>query len=299
MKDRPIAAAGELKAKPINELESLPEDSIGGVYPQPPPPPLAPHRKKSAVLDRTIRVNTAAARTVSGKSSLSSNRTGKILLWIVIACTLLCGVVVSTVLVVHKQKEEKRREKEILRRTRSIRLRHEIQRRNIPLPPGECPPEMVWISTGDSQKGFCIDVYEFPNKKSAIPVNVTVSEDAEKLCSKVGKRLCTKKEWIKACRGQKNFLYPYGEMYNPTKCVTKPGSSEAPPVQRSGSWTECRTDTGIYDMSGNMAEWVEEGTLMGGSGALSGESTSCIAEGGGGEPTYYGTRCCISPAIQH
>lgn len=295
MKDRPVAAAGELKAKPINELESLPEDSIGGVHPPPPPPPSIPQRRKPAHLDKTIRINTKTKPDSGRNSGLKSNSFRKLLVWTLVLGSLLSAGVVSTVLVVQKREEKRRRDKEVQRRIKSIRLKHELRRRNIQLPPGECAPNMAWISLDGPHTGFCIDVYEFPNKKGELPATVSDSEEAKNLCSSSGKRICTKKEWQRACAGSDNRLYPYGYKYDPSKCVTKPDSSEALPVQPSGSLTECRTPEGIFDMSGNMAEWVEGGALMGGSGDLSGKAGSCNAETGGSESAYYGTRCCTSP----
>ena len=163
-------------------------------------------------------------------------------------------------------------------------------------PPGKCPEGMVWISW--KTQGFCIDVYEYPNQKGRRPKVVGDPKRAQAICAEAGKRLCTAAEWRRACGGPMLLPYPYGERFNPSKCPARARGGPPVPVQASGSWTECRSPEGVCDMSGNMAEWVSEGLLVGGSGMLTGTQVSCTAQGGAGQPAYYGTRCCLSPAAE-
>src|SRR5690606_20372255 len=43
----------------------------------------------------------------------------------------------------------------------------------------------------------------------------TLSETA---CRNAGKRLCTRDEWVRACRGEGNTKYPYGDEYQEGSC---------------------------------------------------------------------------------
>ena len=48
---------------------------------------------------------------------------------------------------------------------------------------------------------FCMDRYEFPNRKGEVPATCASWADAKAICGHVGKRLCGEKEWEAACRG--------------------------------------------------------------------------------------------------
>jgi sulfatase modifying factor 1 len=116
----------------------------------------------------------------------------------------------------------------------------------------ECPPDMGAI-------GFvCMDRYEAPNIEGANPMVMQSAVDAIVWCGARGKRLCTEWEWEWAC-------YQTGEpcrndqqwMEWDRKMVSSPSEVErlwqgAP----SGSYPECRTPSGIYDLRGNVEEWV-------------------------------------------
>ncbi|MBU1626822.1 SUMF1/EgtB/PvdO family nonheme iron enzyme [bacterium] len=105
---------------------------------------------------------------------------------------------------------------------------------------------------------FCIDKYEYPNKKGEFPMVDVTFEKAEEICSNQGKKLCTYLEWLSACQGSKNYKYPYGVMYDPDKCNTRKGmmffESERT-LARSGDYQDCKSDFGVYDMTGNLWEW--------------------------------------------
>lgn len=100
---------------------------------------------------------------------------------------------------------------------------------------------------------FLIDKWEFPNEKGAAPkVGVTVRA-AKEACRSVGKRLCNFKEWQKSCHSDRpRNLYPYGRIYNAERCNTE---GQAP--HAVGERNECRGEFPVYDLVGNVAEWVE------------------------------------------
>jgi len=135
----------------------------------------------------------------------------------------------------------------------------------------KCPKDMVHIHRGlisckkdQDAKGttlifleeFCIDRYEFPNKKGEIPSTKITWFEAEVYCKKLEKRLCKGEEWEKACAGKNLLKYSYGDIYQPEKC----GQSEKTrrDVDRSGSHPGCVSQYGVHDMIGGVWEWTDD-----------------------------------------
>jgi sulfatase modifying factor 1 len=123
-------------------------------------------------------------------------------------------------------------------------------------------------------KTFCIDRYEYPNRVGILPTLGVTWEDAGKLCAAEGRRLCTDSEWTLACEGNEMRPYPYGFKRDSRACnIDKPyivpnESAYADPARRaaeakrldqsepSGSRSACVSPFGVYDMTGNVDEWV-------------------------------------------
>ncbi len=159
-----------------------------------------------------------------------------------------------------------------------------------------CPGGMTYIEISDVR--FCIDTYEWPNKKGARPRAFVSIYQAMDSCFTVGKRLCTTEEWSLACAGPYSRPYPYGDVYEPRACNTQDTT-----LARSGSCPECRGYFGVQDMSGNLAEWTDTRSsrnrqfynVMGGFWAT-GSNATCRNE----RYSYYpqnrhnpvGFRCC-------
>ena len=114
----------------------------------------------------------------------------------------------------------------------------------------DCPKGMVSV-VGSSGSSFCIDQYEWPNKKGAQPTTRVTYAQAQDSCYIVGKRLCSADEWTTACEGPHEWKYPYGNSYEQHICVTKESRS-----QRSGRSQGCRSWNPVFDMVGNVAEWT-------------------------------------------
>jgi len=133
-----------------------------------------------------------------------------------------------------------------------------------------CPRNMVRVGA------FCIDRYEAPNRKGAKPLAMQSANDAQAWCSAHHKRLCTEDEWQAACEGDDKRAYPYGAEHVDERCNDdKPWKTvdegvlarwPAPEAQAhakelyqaapSGSRRKCVTEGGVYDMTGNLEEWV-------------------------------------------
>ncbi len=112
-----------------------------------------------------------------------------------------------------------------------------------------CPPDMEHVQVGKTS--FCIDRFEWPNRKGQVPRTYISVYHAMDTCFTYGKRLCTSDEWRIACAGPYGWKYPYGTTYELYACVTNDTT-----VRPSGGRPECRGYFGIYDMSGNCAEWT-------------------------------------------
>ncbi len=114
---------------------------------------------------------------------------------------------------------------------------------------------------------YWIDKFEYPNVLGELPlVNVTWHK-ARKLCQEQGKDLCTERQWEKACRGPEGFVYPYGNVYDKSKCRVEAPWQDGPAA--AGAYQDSVSGYGVYDMSGNVAEWtlgesIEERAVRGG-----------------------------------
>ena len=147
-------------------------------------------------------------------------------------------------------------------------------------PPEPCPEDMVLIPEGDfiagtstddpmwdptdlpakkvHVKAFCIDRYEYPNRKGKLPQVGMTWYEAKEACEHQGKRLCSEIEWERACKGQKNYRYPYGNTWKSAYCVTEDAKGRDRKLYPSGKARMCRSSFGVYDMSGNASEWVSD-----------------------------------------
>lgn len=130
---------------------------------------------------------------------------------------------------------------------------------------------------------FCIDRYEYPNQASQVPTVAVSFDEATELCAAEGKRLCHAEEWTQACEGPSHTPYPYGFERNSEACNhDKPYifpddfayqnlETRAAEVARvnqsepSGSRPACVSSYGVFDMTGNVDEWVfnEAGSASG------------------------------------
>jgi formylglycine-generating enzyme required for sulfatase activity len=64
-------------------------------------------------------------------------------------------------------------------------------------------------------------------------------------------RLPNEAQWEKACRGGNNYLYPWGDEFDSTRC--NHGNSEVAPVD---SAKPAQNDYGGYDFVGNIRQWT-------------------------------------------
>jgi formylglycine-generating enzyme required for sulfatase activity len=127
-------------------------------------------------------------------------------------------------------------------------------------------------------------------------VGITLAE-AEAACQARGGRLCTRREWEHACRGDAGTAWPYGGEFEPGACNASTARRGA--LEPAGSRQRCRSPIGAHDMSGNAAEWVSGGEIRGGSSRDLSEGRCSRSEQREGPQRAYpdvGFRCCAEPA---
>jgi hypothetical protein len=168
----------------------------------------------------------------------------------------------------------------------------------------------------------CIDRYEYPNQAGVLPMVMVSWYEARRRCQAQNKRLCTESEWTFSCEGPTAQPYPYGlrrdrhicridhqpfgpnfaRLHDPTTVVDE--SAHLYSALPSGVQPQCVSWAGVYDMTGNVDEWVvnEDGvpfnsSLKGGwwgpIRARCRPSTTAHKE----SFVYYqiGFRCCADP----
>ncbi len=187
------------------------------------------------------------------------------------------------------------------------KLEEKTAKETAPAPLEKCPKGMVYIPAGEFPMGssaddplrdigekklqkvfvddFCIDIYEFPNQKGKKPMTNVTYEEAKAECEKLGKRLCTEEEWEKACKGPNNLRYPYGKDWNPDACATEDSRGIDRALAPSGSFPECKSGYGVYDMSGNLQEWTSSIFMKG--------LSDMVLKGGAYTSPDYASRCAF------
>ncbi|MBU1429852.1 formylglycine-generating enzyme family protein [Myxococcota bacterium] len=86
--------------------------------------------------------------------------------------------------------------------------------------------------------------------------------DAAAACAAIGWRLCSGAEFSRACAGAAGARFTYGQGFDAAACNIRNGyadpgdeglTSEAP----AGAYAGCVSDEGVYDLGGNLWEWVQ------------------------------------------
>lgn len=188
--------------------------------------------------------------------------------------------------------------------------------------------------------------YAAASKRGVVPQAYVNRIEADAACKNAGKRLCNAVEWYRACTGRFDSRYPYGAKWKARTCNTgkphllnelfgrvtftyddhynNPKVNQTPGfLAKTGEYSECESAEGVYDLVGNLHEWVADDSsqiakavplafgnhLLGkkGSGVFMGGYFSSKGEHGKGcayattnhWPDYHdysiGFRCCAEP----
>lgn len=169
------------------------------------------------------------------------------------------------------------------------------------------------------------------SRPGVIPQGYISGEQAARACTASGKRLCSGEEWESACRGSRRTQFPYGDQRKSRVCnddvrskhpVVEVGMMLNIPENRlwydgmnqplinqlpnslfeTGVRAECTNDYGVFDMVGNLHEWINDpsGTFRGGyymDTTLNGDGCSYATTAHGFAYHDYSTgfRCCADP----
>jgi formylglycine-generating enzyme required for sulfatase activity len=164
---------------------------------------------------------------------------------------------------------------------------------------------------------------------SVFPQGYISAVEAQRACGESGKRLCRVAEWGKACRGPAPKAFGYGERREPGRCNdngknpvislygTRRGqwnwttmnqpllNQQDGTLARTGEHAGCTNGYGVYDMVGNLHEWVADpgGTFYGGyyqDVSSKGHGEGCGYLTTAHEARYHdystGFRCCADVA---
>ena len=135
-------------------------------------------------------------------------------------------------------------------------------------------------------------LYRARTAPGVLPQSYVSGREAEAACAAAQKRLCEPVEWRAACSGSDGYAYPYGRTRRPDTChdtgaspmlVLYPeqvkrgffGMQEMNDprlnlvqngLAKTGAYSACVTDAGVFDMVGNLHEWTRDpnGTFQGG-----------------------------------
>jgi formylglycine-generating enzyme required for sulfatase activity len=103
--------------------------------------------------------------------------------------------------------------------------------------------------------------------------------EAKQQCERIGKRLCDEQEWLFACEGEEMLPHVYGYTRDPSKCqIDRPYRRREKALKRydacmkdpeckrlfdkidqrepAGTFDQCVSPFGAYDMNGSVNEWV-------------------------------------------
>jgi sulfatase modifying factor 1 len=187
----------------------------------------------------------------------------------------------------------------------------------------------LFETDGDFEEPF--SPYEAPDghpvRAESLPDVVPqayISRDyADYACRQSSKRLCTEEEWQAACQGDPPHAYPYGDVREKGTCndsgisplhvyyaeapeTYQPGPMNDPRLNRTphtiaktGEFEGCTNHYGVFDMVGNLHEWVmsRRPTFRGGyyqDTIMNGPGCFYATKAHGAEYHDYSTgfRCC-------
>jgi formylglycine-generating enzyme len=198
------------------------------------------------------------------------------------------------------------------------------------LPNGDERPFAHFNALDESQGATEHHVVRAISEPNVMPQAYISADQASQACARSGKRLCKANEWKKACKGPDSSTYGYGSTNEPGRCndhgkapmaaVFGLGGGSDPrdwgnrmndqqlnqvpgTLAATGSHEGCTNGYGVYDMVGNLHEWVDDkdGTFLGGYYLDTHQNGDGCNYGTYAHASYYhdystGFRCCADVA---
>lgn len=100
--------------------------------------------------------------------------------------------------------------------------------------------------------------YSVPPVVNNLPATNMTWYGAVAYCQALGRRLPTEAEWERAARGDTGFIYPWGNVWDPTRASTNRPASGEPGKVPVTALPLGASPYGILNMAGNVAEWVQD-----------------------------------------
>lgn len=131
---------------------------------------------------------------------------------------------------------------------------------------GPCELDVVRIEDGD----HIYEIFRYEAARDSngdacsqagrLPWHSIRQGDALEACEQIGWRLCALEEITRACQGLENRRYPYGSRLVAGRCNIRdayvvPGEAQSS-VAPAGYFSACVSQDGVFDMTGNLWEWV-------------------------------------------
>jgi formylglycine-generating enzyme required for sulfatase activity len=96
--------------------------------------------------------------------------------------------------------------------------------------------------------------WQIPKGRETLPVSYVDYQEASAYARWAGVRPMTEFEYQRAGRGRGDAVFPWGDAWDPGKCANQTQGSNLP--RSVGSFPAGATDTGIFDLVGNVWEWT-------------------------------------------